>query len=117
LLQGEWPPRCLETGHLRDAPSQGRPEVRVATESAHSTFPEQSSGSVVLQGEWRHVCALHLPKALLEVGVATGPDGPKPLLGGEGSQERVDMTCCGRFGKPVLPRVPHPHPQKSKGVA
>ena len=30
------------------------PEVRVATEPAHSTFPAQCSGSVVLQGIWHH---------------------------------------------------------------
>jgi len=54
------------------------PEVRVATEPAHTTFPEQSSRSVVLQGVWHHRC--------------------------------LDMTCCGRFGRPVLPPGTAPAP-------
>jgi len=121
LPQGEWHPqsRRLKTGHLRNAPSQGRARGQSCNRTCALpvTFPEQSSRSVVLQGEWRHGCALHLPKALLEVGVATGPDGPNRFWAArarrKGSTGRAVAGLVSRY----CPRVPHPHPQKSKGVA
>jgi len=119
LPQGEWHPqsRRLRTGHLRNAPSQGRARGQSCNRTCALpvTFPEQSSRSVVLQGEWRHGCALHLPKALLEVGVATGPDGPNRFWAArarrKGSTGRAVAGLVSRY----CPRVPHPHPRRVKG--
>jgi len=86
------------------------PEVRGAAEPAHSTSPSQGSGLVLLQGVWHHrrlikghlcgtpsqgrargqgcsrTCALHLPLAGLEIGVATGQMAP--TTSGNGASAR-----------------------------